>query len=235
MFDAAGIALFRLNALRGYNDVRLKKTQWVDASMPIRALMPHWPGDPDVAIERLLDMNRGDACNLTILSASAHTGTHVDAPLHFLSGAASMDSMPLDALIGPARIVEIDDAVAIGVQELEAASLRPGDRILFRTRNSDRRLLSGPFVDDFVYLSENGAQYLAEVGVRAVGIDYLSIGGLHHDLVETHVTLLNAGIWIIEGLDLTEMVPGDYEMICLPLRIAGAEGAPARVILRPLA
>ena len=197
--------------------------------------MPHWPGDPDVAVERSLDMNRGDACNLTTLSASAHTGTHVDAPLHFLCDGASMDSMPLDALIGPARVIGIEDPVAIGVEELKAAGLRPGDRVLFRTRNSDRRLLSGPFVDDFVYLSASGARYLVETGVRAVGIDYLSIGGLHHDLVETHVTLLKAGIWIIEGLDLTETAPGDYEMICLPLRIAGAEGAPARAILRPLA
>jgi arylformamidase len=197
--------------------------------------MPHWPGDPEVAVKRSLDMNRGDACNLTTLSASAHTGTHVDAPLHFLRDGASMDSMPLDALIGPARVIGIEDSVAIGVEELKAAGLRHGDRVLFRTRNSDRRLLSGPFVDDFVYLSASGARYLVETGVRAVGIDYLSIGGLHHDLIETHVELLKAGIWIIEGLDLTATAPGDYEMICLPLRIAGAEGAPARAILRPLA
>lgn len=202
--------------------------------MPIRAGMAHWPGDPDVVVERALDIGRGDPCNLTVMSACAHIGTHVDAPLHFIGGGDSMDAFPVDALVGQARVIAIHDSEVIGVPELASAAIRSGERVLFRTRNSERRLLSVPFIDDFIYLSAAGARHLAGAGVLAAGIDYLSIGGLHRDLAETHVALSEAGIWIIEGLDLTQTPPGDYEMICLPLRIAGAEGAPARVILRPI-
>jgi arylformamidase len=196
--------------------------------------MAHWPGDPDVDIRRMMDMSRGDACNLTTLSASAHSGTHVDAPLHFLPGGDSMDELAFEALIGPARVIGFDSVEAIGTAELRSAMIGAGERILLRTRNSHRRLLDGPFTEDFVYLTVDGARYLAERRIQTVGIDYLSIGGIEHDLAETHAALMEAGIWIIEGLDLTHAPPGRYEMICLPLRIAGAEGAPARAVLRPL-
>ena len=182
----------------------------------------------------MMDMSRGDACNLTTLSASAHSGTHVDAPLHFLPDGDSMDGLAFEALIGPARVIGLDSVEAIGSAELRSAMIGAGERILFRTRNSDRRLLEGPFTEDFVYLTVDGARYLADRRIQTVGIDYLSIGGIKHDLAETHSALMEAGIWIIEGLDLTHVLPGRYEMICLPLRIAGAEGAPARAVLRRL-
>jgi arylformamidase len=205
---------------------------WIDISVDVRESMPQWPGDPSLSLERAKEQTKGDVCTLTRVSMSAHTGTHMDAPLHFVPNAATIDRMPIEATVGPARVIHIKDRTAIHREELLPHGLREGERILFRTRNSDRDWQNLPFDEEFVYIARDGAEYLAECGVRAVGVDYLSVGGFHIDSVETHVALLGKGIWIMEGLRLAEIEPGDYDLVCLPLKWAGCEGAPARAILR---
>jgi arylformamidase len=206
---------------------------WIDVSVPLRSGMVHWPGDPAVSIELVAAMARGDDADVTALNIGAHTGTHMDAPSHFVPGAASLDALDPDAVLGPARVISITDPVAVTAAELERHGIEPGERLLFRTSNSDRCWSTDDFVEDFVYISEDAAALLAERRVRLVGIDYLSVGGFHADGVAIHRRLLGAGVWILEGLDLRGASPGRYEMACLPLRLAGAEGAPARVLLRP--
>jgi len=140
--------------------------------------------------------------------------------------------MPLDATVGPARVIPIHDKKSIKREELAAHGISAGERILFKTANSDRSWNSDRFDEGFVFISHDGARFLAERGVRTVGVDYLSVGGFREDGPETHEALLGAGIWIIEGLNLTGVEPGEYELVCLPLKLMGAEGSPARAILR---
>jgi arylformamidase len=208
------------------------KRGWIDISVPLRSGMVHWPGDPSVQIERRLELDRGEVMNLSAVSMSLHTGTHMDAPLHFLQEGASLDEMPLEATVGRARVIEIRDPESVKPEHLDGRRLRRGERILFKTRNSKRCWARAEFCEDFVYISKEAARYLAERRVQTVGIDYISVGGFHQDTVETHQILLEAGIWIIEGLNLAGVRPGRYELVCLPLRVLRSDGAPARAILR---
>jgi arylformamidase len=207
-------------------------SNWIDISVPVRNGMVHWPGDPDFHIERALDQEKGDVATVSRMSLGLHTGTHMDAPLHFIRGAITIDQMPLDATVGPARVIPIADTKSIKRDELVAHNIAAGERILFKTSNSARSWKSDRFDEDFVFISADAARFLAEVGVRTVGVDYLSVGGFREDGPETHHALLGAGVWIIEGLDLSAVEPGEYELVCLPLRLIGAEGSPARAILR---
>jgi arylformamidase len=166
------------------------------------------------------------------MALGVHTGTHMDAPLHFIRGARSIDTMPLDATVGPARVIAIRDSKSIKREELVGHGIGAGERILFKTANSEHAWDSDRFDEGFVFISQDGARYLAECGVRTAGVDYLSVGGFREDGPETHEALLGVGIWIIEGLNLRGVEPGSYELICLPLRLMGAEGSPARAILR---
>lgn len=204
---------------------------WIDVTRPVEAGMAVWPGDDAPVIEQILFMDRGDICNLSKMAMSVHVGTHMDAPRHFINGGVSMDALPLDAVLGEARVIEIRDPVAIRPEELPG-DIAAGERILFKTRNSSELWTKPGFQEDFVYISREAAEVLAAKGVRTVGIDYLSIGGFHTEMVETHEAILGAGIWAIEGLDLSRVEPGRYEMACLPMKLAGADGAPARVALR---
>lgn len=206
--------------------------EWIDVSVPLHTGMVHWPDNPPVSIERELNMDRGDVCNVSKMSMGVHTGTHMDAPIHFIHGGIGIDQMPLTAAIGRARVIEIGDTVSIKPGELAGHDIQRGERILFKTRNSARCWQSDDFVEDFVYIAHEAAQYLAALGVQTVGVDYLSVGGSHVDGPETHQALLGGGVWIIEGLNLSQVEPGDYDLICLPLRIVGGDGAPARAILR---
>ena len=206
-------------------------TTWIDVSVPMRSGMVHWPDNPPIEVVRVMDMARGDPATVSRLSLGVHTGTHVDAPVHFLADGAGVDAVPLDQLLGEARVVEVTAGPSIGAAQLRPVDPRPGERLLFKTRNSARCWKADRFLADFVYLSTEGAALLAERRVRTVGIDYLSIAGMDEG-VPTHRTLLEQGICIIEGLDLSSIQPGSYELICLPLRLAGADGAPARVLLR---
>jgi arylformamidase len=205
---------------------------WIDISVPLRSGMVHWPTDQDVLIERKLILDRGDPMNLTVASMSLHTGTHMDAPLHFLGGAAGIDRMPLDATVGRARVLEFPTAAAIGPAELEPYAIEAGERVLLKTSNSRRCWRTDRFVADFVAVTSGGARYLAARGIRAVGIDYISIGADGEDGDEAHRALMAAGIWIIEGLDLSAVAPGDYDLVCLPLKVLDGDGAPARAIVR---
>ncbi|NIV96501.1 cyclase family protein [candidate division KSB1 bacterium] len=209
-------------------------SEWIDISVPLRDGMVHWPGDPDVRIYRVSDIDKGDVANLSKLDMSAHTGTHMDGPLHFTKDGISLDQMPLSATIGPARVIEIQDTESIKPEALIPYDIKRGERILFKTDNSTRDWLNGPFIEDFVYISTEAANFLTEHGVKTVGVDYLSVSGYNKNEVEVHQTLLQAGIWIIEGLQLAQVEPGSYGLICLPIKILNSDGAPARAILRPL-
>lgn len=220
---------------KGHNTVIASTTlSWIDISLPLRNTMVHWHGDPPVQIKRVHDLDRGDSHNLSEISMGSHTGTHMDAPLHFLQKGISIDRMPLDATVGRARVIEIQDNESIKREELLGRRIRRGERILFKTRNSSRVWQTGNFVEDFVFISNEAAHFLVERGIKAIGIDYLSIGSFKRGGSEVHRTLLQGGVWIIEGLDLSLVSPGRYELICLPLKFEQADGAPARAILRPI-
>ncbi len=205
---------------------------WIDVSVPLKSGMVHWPDNPPVRIERMLDMDRGDVANVSTISFGSHTGTHMDAPIHFLRDGEGMDRMPLDATMGRARVVEIQDPSSVKPEELEAHAIGRGERVLFKTKNSTRRWWEEDFIEDFVYVSQEAGRYLADLGVTTVGVDYISVGGFYEDGPETHQALLGAGIWIIEGLDLTGIEPGEYDLICLPIKVKDGDGAPARALLR---
>lgn len=205
---------------------------WIDISVPLHTGMVHWPDNPPVLVEYMLHTSRGDICTVSTLTMGSHTGTHMDGPFHFLPEGKGLHEMPLDAAIGRARVIEIRDPESIKPDELRSHNIRQDELLLFKTRNSSRCWKTDTFIEDFVYISQEAARYLASVRVQTVGIDYLSVGGYTKDSVETHRALLEAGIWIIEGLDLSQVQPGMYELICLPLRIASGDGAPARAIIR---
>lgn len=205
---------------------------WIDISVTLSDGMVHWPGDPPAIIRRVQNLDAGAPANLTHLDLGAHTGTHVDAPLHFVRGGAGIDQMPLEAAIGPCRVVEVRDSDTVKADDLRPLDPRPGERLLVKTRNSRRRWECAPFDPSFVHLRADAAALLADCGIRTLGVDYLSVGGYGGDGVETHFALLRAGVWIIEGLNLGPVDPGEYELVCLPLRLRGADGAPARAILR---
>jgi arylformamidase len=221
--------------------------KWMDVSVEMRDGMVHWPGDPECHVS--LQVKLGDPipgqpgktipCNLTKLSLSAHTGTHMDAPRHFVAKGKTMETMPLEAVMGICRVIEIKHKTAITVEELRPHRLKRGERVLFKTRNSTkswRLAKTATFDVDFVYIPAATARFLVERGVMTVGVDYLSVGGYEKDGVECHQILLGAKnpVWIIEGLNLAAIKPGRYELACLPLKIAGADGAPCRAALRAL-
>ncbi|HEX2781756.1 MAG TPA: cyclase family protein [Gemmatimonadaceae bacterium] len=204
----------------------------IDVSRPIFTGMAIYPRNPPVEIAPARSIARGDSSNVSALALGSHTGTHVDAPLHMAEGAAGVDELRLEALIGPAVVVAIaDDVRAIGAREVAAAGLDGHTRVLFRTRNSARFAASGRFEEDFTYLSPEGAAALVERRVIAVGIDALSVEQYHAGHHRAHDTLLQNGVAVIEGLDLAQVGPGEYELLCLPLRIRHGDGAPARVVL----
>jgi len=207
-------------------------SKWIDASVPLRTGMPHWPTDPSVHIERFADMNQGAVCNVSKVDMCAHAGTHMDGLNHFIKDGSPLDLVPFDAVIGPCRVIEIKDADSVKSSELRKHKLRKGERVLLKTRNSRRPWWTEPFDKKFVHISADGARHLAECGIRTIGIDYLSVGGYERDGVECHQIILGAGIWIIEGLNFTKVRPGRYEMICLPVKIHNSDGAPARAILK---
>ena len=199
-----------------------------DISVPIRPDMPIYAGDPDVVLERAASIADGGHANVSKVSMGVHTGTHVDAPVHFLEGAPGMESVPLDALCGPAVVVDGTsiDGESIGQAALEALEIPDGaERLILKTRNSELWNREG-FTRDFLRLDGSGARYVVSRGIRTLGIDYLSVGD--H---EAHRELLGAGVVPVEGLDLREIEPGSYTLICLPLELVGSDGAPARAIL----
>ncbi|MFC1988384.1 cyclase family protein [Chloroflexota bacterium] len=210
----------------------LPELPWIDISVPLKDGMVHWPGDPPVKINRVKNIAAGDLVNLSMISMSAHSGTHVDAPIHFIPRGKGIDEASIETLVGRARVIEIRDTELIKPDELTQQNIQPGERILFKTINSSRVWQSDVFVEDFVFISDDAAHFLVERKVRAIGIDYLSVGSSDGGS-EVHKVLLAGGVWIIEGLDLLKVTAGEYELICLPLKLVGGDGAPARAIIRP--
>jgi arylformamidase len=202
-----------------------------DISVPIRDGMIHYDGNPPVHVTRAQSIAAGDPANVTELDMGAHTATHVDAPDHFLAGAPGAEALPLEVMIGPAEVVDATRATsALDLATLHDLELPPQgtERILFKTRNS-QLWARAEFTRDFVRLDGPAAAFLVERGVRLLGIDYLSIGD-----AEAHKILLSAGVVCVEGLDLRRVEPGSYELVCLPLKLVGSDGAPARaVLIRP--
>ena len=207
-----------------------------DVSVPISDRTPVYEGDPKVEITTAHAISGGAPANVSNLCFGAHTGTHVDAPNHFIEGSRKIDELPLDILIGKVRIVEIDkSAAAVEAEHIENADLDGVERVLFKTRNSGFWSdLGQGFRKDFVYIAPDAAQKLVDLGVKLVGIDYLSVEKFGSEDFATHITLLKNQVIIIEGLDLREVSAGNYELICLPLKIAAGtgDGAPARTVLR---
>lgn len=207
-----------------------------DITVPIRAGMPVYEGDPGVKIEAWSAFAKGDSSNVSMLNFGAHTGTHVDAPAHFIEGANTIDKLPLETLIGPARLIRVPDhMMEIDADFLAGCDLDRVERLLFHTRNSTFWSEEG-FRKDFTHLLPEAAEVLVNRGIRLVGTDYLSIEKFHSGHHRTHLTLLSKGIVIVEGLNFSGVAAGDYELICLPLRIAdgAGDGAPARVVLRTM-
>jgi arylformamidase len=204
---------------------------WIDITMPIRNNMVHWPGDADIVVKRINSIETGDDYNLTNISFSAHTSTHVDAPLHFIDNGKDISDLPFNAVIGVAKVIEIKDNKSIKVEELKVHNIERNDRLLFKTCNSLIDWSMKNFNNDYVFLTTEAAKYLAEKKIRTIGIDYLSIAGLNN-IEEVHKVLLGSGIWIIEGLSLNGVHGGLYDLICLPINIIGSDGAPARAVIK---
>lgn len=204
-----------------------------DVSLPISTAMPIWPGDPDIRIERVFSVKEGDEFNVSRLELGSHTLTHVDAPRHFIEQGVSVDRLPLDVLIGPAVVAELrPQGSLITAIDLGHIGIRNVERLLIKTRNSD--LWAGGVYDfeyDFVSLSQDAAQWLLSKGIKLVGIDYLSIEAFNARDMAVHRILLEKGIVILEGLDLSQVPEGRYQLICLPLKVRHGDGAPARVVL----
>ena len=203
-----------------------------DITVPISAELPVYPGDPNIELERVMSLKNGDIANVTRLCCSTHIGTHVDPPSHFIDGARSLDELPLETLIGTARVVDVGDVPAIDAAVLRGCNLNGATRVLFKTRNSSFWPEAKTFHEDFVYIAPDAARRLVEFGVQLVGIDYLSVEKFGFDEPATHLILLGADVVIVEGLALRDVPPGDYELFCLPLKIKNGDGSPARVVLR---
>jgi arylformamidase len=195
--------------------------------------MPVWPGDPAVVLEQVTSMDAGAHDNVSRLACGVHTGTHVDAPHHFMNDHRTVESLALDILVGLACVVQIpEDVKEISAQVLEKAAIPPGTmRLLLKTRNS-RLWERGEreFFTDFVGISADGADWLVQQAIKLIGIDYLSVAP-YKQSIPTHRILLGAGVIIVEGMDLSAIVPGNYRLYCLPLKLVGSDGAPARAIL----
>lgn len=211
---------------------------WIDATATLDpGTTPVYAGDAPMKFDFLHDMRKGDAFTLSAYSMGAHSGTHIDAPMHFVRDGASIEQLPLSALIGPARIIDIPDAVqAIDAAELNKHDWRGVPRVLFRTRSALRGWMSSStFHRDFAYIAPDAAKLLADAGVQLVGIDYISAEQFGAPAPLTHRTLLGKNIPIVEGLALDRISAGDYDLIVLPIKVGGHEGAPARAVLRPRA
>jgi arylformamidase len=202
-----------------------------DISVPIRSGGLVYPGNPEIEVTLQQAVAKGAGANVSFIRFGSHTGTHADAARHFFDDGQTVDRIPLDRLIGPALLLGFhDDLRAVTAADLQKHDLKGHTRVLLRTRNS-ALLSQKEFVRDYTYLAPDGAQYLVDNGVDLVGIDYLSIEQFHSGHHKTHRTLLERSVVIIEGLDLSIPAPGEYELICLPLRIEGCDGAPARAVL----
>jgi arylformamidase len=203
----------------------------IDVSVPLDPRLPTYPNNLPFSLEPIKRLARGESSNVSALHMSAHTGTHVDAPRHFYDGGTGTEALALEMLIGRARVIEIRPRGHITAEDLSGSDLSEDVRVLIKTQNS--RLWGSPeFHEEYVGVTESGAKYLVDHGIKVVGVDYLSVEAFKTPGAPAHHVLLGAGTIVIEGLNLRDVDPGVYEMFCLPLAIVGSDGAPARVVLR---
>ena len=210
---------------------------WYDITVPLKQGIPYYPTDPfPPKIYRYHDRQLGARVTMSVMEIITHTGTHVDAPLHFVADGSTISDMPLEATIGPARVIEIKDKVKVSKEELEKHDIKKGERILCKTANSPRTYEAPAFIDDYVYLDVPAAEYLVERGIILFGLDNITIGTMkvEGNLEKTHETLLNAGIYVLEDCALAGVPAGEYELLCLPLLMYKGDAGPCRAILRPL-
>lgn len=208
-------------------------TKIFDITLTVTPNLPVWPGDPQVSLERFARMEEGAVCNISRMALGVHTGTHMDAPFHFVHGAETIETLPLERLIGPALVVELPQTcMSISAEVLHQAEIPAScTRVLFKTRNSQFwQEQPQAFHTDFTAVAPDGAQWLVEHGVEFVGVDYLSVAAFNQG-VPTHQVLLKAGVVILEGVDLNKVPAGWYQLVCLPLKLGGSDGAPARAVL----
>jgi arylformamidase len=202
----------------------------IDVTVPLDARLPTYPNNTPFSLEPIKRVSRGDSSNVSTLHMSAHTGTHVDAPRHFFDDGPGTEALSLDLMIGRARVIEVGSREGIAAEDLSGVDLSGDKRLLIKTRNS--QLWDSPeFHTDYVGVTESGAKHLVAHGIKLVGVDYLSVEQFRKPGAPAHHLLLGAGVIVIEGLNLREVEPGLYDMMCLPLRIVGSDGAPARVVL----
>lgn len=218
--------------MRGRAIRKEERVDWLDISVPLEAGMATFEGDPTVGVERVMSLAKGDVCNLTRLDMGAHSGTHLDAPIHFLEEGSSSEDIPLDAVMGPAWVVDaLDQRGPITARDLERLDIPEGEtRLLFRTSNSELWDRPG-FQSGFIGIDVSAADVLAARRPRLVGLDYLSLAPFGNP-TPTHRALLGAGVVVLEGLDLRSAAPGPYELLCLPIRLVGSDGVPARALVR---
>jgi len=209
----------------------MPKAKWIDISIGLKSNTVCWPGNPKVMVKSISSIAEGKIYNASVLSLCVHSGTHMDAPRHLIKNGPSIDRLPIEAVVGPARVINITDRVSIKPQELKKHRLQKGERILFKTVSSGLWKKPG-FIEHYVYITSEAAKYIVSAGVITMGVDYLSVGSFK-DGVATHKILLQNGIWIIEGLNLLNIKPGDYDLICLPIKIMNSDGAMARAVIRP--
>jgi arylformamidase len=222
-------------------------TGWIDVSWPLKKGMRKWPRDEQPFFDWVWERSKGDGTDMIGMKMITHTGTHIDAPLHFVPNGKTIDTMSADIMIGPARIIEIKDPNAVRLEEVEPFDVQAGERIIFKTQNSYKLYDVDVFVPKYVYLTIDVAHYLRDRKVMMVGIDYIALGPypdpdlpeqekkeLMETLKEVHQSLLSNGIWILEAINLNGVRPGPCILACLPLRIENGDAAPARCIVRPL-
>lgn len=207
----------------------------IDITVPLTTGMPIWPGCDGIRMTPTKRMDKGDPVNVSRLDCDLHTGTHVDAPMHFLQNGTTVEKLSLDVLIGPCHVAHLPEAADITADNLTNLNLPAGvERLLLRTRNSQLwAAKTTEFRKDFVALTHDAAQWIVDKGIRLIGVDYLSVQR-YRDNALTHQILLGADVIALEGLNLSGVKPGLYELICLPLKLVGAEGAPARAVLRQI-
>ena len=206
--------------------------RFLDVTVPLAPDIPTYPGNPPFEFTAVKRIANGDSSNVSRMVIGTHTGTHVDAPVHFFADGAGVDALSLDLLMGRARVIDLPRRGGITAEDLAEVGLREDLRVLLKTPNSALWNNGGAFKPEYTYLTESAAKYLVEQGVKVVGVDYLSVEEFKKPGAPAHRALLSQGVVIIEGLNLSDAEPGMYELYCLPLRVTGADGAPARVVLK---
>ncbi len=205
----------------------------IDISVPVSEKLPIWPGNPGLSMRFHATFEAGDGVCLTEATIGVHSGTHLDAPMHYLPGEGGIETLKLETLMGPARVVEIENRACVTAEELATKNLEGATRLLVKTRNSADRWWEKPYDPHFCHMTPEAARLLLDKGIALLGVDYLSVDAPDTG-VPVHMTLMPHGVALLEGLDLTNAPEGDYELIALPALFPGRDGAPARAVLRTL-